>query len=50
MTSFKDLETGRILSTENDLAIELMEGNTDKYEKIAEKKTAKGKAAEKEAE
>lgn len=50
MTSFKDLETGRILSTENDLAIELMEGNTDKYEKIVEKKSVKGKAAEKEAE
>ena len=50
MASFKDLETGRILSTENDLAIGLMEGNTDKYEKIVEKKSAKGKAAEKEAE
>ena len=50
MASFKDLETGRILSTENDLAIELMEGNTDQYEKIVEKKSAKGKAAEKEAE
>ena len=50
MASFKDLETGRILTTENAIAVKLMEGNTDKYEKIVEKKSAKGKAAEKEAE
>ena len=50
MASFKDLETGRILTTENKIAVELMEGNADKYEKITEKKPGRGKAAEKEAE
>lgn len=50
MATFRDLETGRILSTENKLAVELMEGNADKYEKVTEKKPARGKAAEKEAE
>ena len=50
MASFRDLETGRILTTENAIAVGLMEGNPDKYEKIVEKKSAKAKAAEKEAE
>lgn len=39
MRQFEDLETGRILSTENEMSAQLMENNPQKYKEIAVSKT-----------
>ena len=43
MRTFEDLQTGRILSTENELSAELMAENAERYREVTE--AGKGKNA-----
>lgn len=38
MRRFEDLETGRILSTENETSAQLMENNPQKYKEVSDVK------------
>ena len=49
MRIFEDLQTGRVLSTENELSAQLMEENPERYKEVtgAEKGKGAGKSAKK---
>lgn len=48
MKQFEDLETGRILSAEHELSVQLMENNPEKYKEIKNNRRKSGKKEESE--